>query len=183
MGAHVPRYLHGALLLLLGLTLGACRSADGPPLSTVVPANAVVRRVIDGDTIEVRLDGHTERVRLIGIDTPESVKPGHPVECFAEEAHRFTERALPKGTPVRLVRDVEARDVYGRLLAYVERATDGVLVNLEIAREGYAGALTIPPNVAHAADVQAAVAAARQEHRGLWSACGGNHVVADSATN
>ena len=84
------------------------------------PASAVVRvmRVVDGDTIEVRLDGRGEDVRLIGVDTPETVKPDTPVQCFGERASHFTKRRLT-GRRVRLVFGVERRDVYGRLLAYV----------------------------------------------------------------
>ncbi len=77
-----------------------------------------VVRVVDGDTIEVRLDGRDEDVRLIGVDTPETVKPDTPVQCFGERASHFTKRRLT-GKRVRLVFGVERRDVYGRLLAYV----------------------------------------------------------------
>ena len=75
------------------------------------------------------------------------------------------------GTRVRLVRDVEARDRYDRLLAYVYRAEDGLFVNEQMARDGYADVLTFPPNVAHAADFVDAVRAAREAGRGLWGAC------------
>jgi micrococcal nuclease len=119
----------------------------------------------------VRWSGHDETVRLIGVDTPETKHPTKPVQCFGPEASAFTEQLLPPGTPVRLERDVEARDHYGRLLAYVFRQRDGLFVNLELARLGYARALTIAPNDAHAADVAAAVADARRAGRGLWQAC------------
>src|SRR5437763_6436018 len=83
--------------------------------------DATVVRVVDGDTIKVRLAGGAlERVRYIGVDTPESVKPGTPVQCYAEAASAFNHR-LVAGRAVRLVADVEARDRYGRLLAYVYR--------------------------------------------------------------
>jgi micrococcal nuclease len=140
--------------------------------STVVPSNATVEAVVDGDTIVVRIRGHTEHVRLIGIDTPETVAPGKPVMCFGKEATNETARLLPRGTPIELVRDAEARDDYARLLAYVYRATDGLSVNVTLAREGFADALSIPPNTAHAGEFRAAVAAARRERRGLWGACG-----------
>jgi micrococcal nuclease len=93
------------------------------------------------------------------------------VQCFGKEASAFAERALPPDTPVRLVRDVEARDRYDRLLAYVYRATDGVFVNLALVEGGYARPLTIPPNVAHAEAFVAAARTAREEERGLWGAC------------
>ena len=86
----------------------------------------------------VRIGGAEESVRLIGIDTPESVARDRPVECFGPEAKARTAELLPKGTAVLLERDVEARDKYDRLLAYVIRADDGVLVNLALVEEGYA---------------------------------------------
>jgi micrococcal nuclease len=132
-----------------------------------------VVRVVDGDTVVLDFGAVTESVRLIGIDTPESVKPDSPVECFGVEASSFTRSLLPEGTAVRVERDVEARDDYGRLLAYVYRASDGVFVNQEIVEKGYARPLTIPPNVTHAdLFVQAARRADRAD-TGLWSACGG----------
>jgi micrococcal nuclease len=158
--------------------LGATGGGGGPALP---PGVASVTRVIDGDTIAVRLGGgagrtgRTERVRLLGIDTPESVKPRTPVQCFAHQATARTSSLLRPGARVRLVRDVEARDRYGRLLAYVYRSTDGVFVNLALVQEGYAATLTIPPNVAHAAELASAADAARQAGRGLWGQCGGPH--------
>jgi micrococcal nuclease len=132
---------------------------------------ASVERVVDGDTIIVRIGGRRERVRLLGIDTPESVKPDTPVQCFALAASARTKALLPPGTAVRLVRDVDLRDQYGRLLAYVYRARDGLFVNLALVREGYAVTYTFPPNVAHADELRAAAADARAAGRGLWSAC------------
>lgn len=129
-------------------------------------------RVVDGDTIRVRIHGAEERVRLIGIDTPETHGRGGLRECFGAEATDRMEALLPEGTPVRLVRDVEARDRYDRLLAYVYRASDGLFVNLAMAKEGYATTLTYPPNVAHADEFVAAVRTARQSQRGLWQRCG-----------
>jgi micrococcal nuclease len=142
-----------------------------PPASTVVAANATVTSVVDGDTIVVDAGGRTEHVRLIGIDTPETVDPNRPVMCFGPEASAETKRLLPPGTPVELVRDPEARDVYGRLLAYVYRATDGLFVNLALAQGGFADALSIAPNTTFADDFRRAVAAARAAHTGLWGAC------------
>jgi micrococcal nuclease len=72
---------------------------------------------------------------------------------------------------VRLVRDAEARDRYGRLLAYVYRASDGLFVNEELVRRGYARPLTIPPNVAHEHEIARLASAARRAGRGLWSRC------------
>ncbi|HEX8205203.1 MAG TPA: thermonuclease family protein [Solirubrobacteraceae bacterium] len=122
-------------------------------------------RVVDGDTLVV--DG--ERVRLIGIDTPESVKPGTPVECFAREASAALKR-LVGGRRVRLVTDVERRDRYGRLLAYVYRGE--LFVNAELVRQGYATVATFPPNVRHVDELLHLQREARENTRGLWGACG-----------
>ena len=129
-----------------------------------------VVRVVDGDTIHVQLDGRREKVRYIGVDTPESVKPGTPVQCFAKRAGAFN-RHLVAGERVRLVLDAEHRDRYGRLLAYVYRKSDGVFVNAALVRRGYAQPLTIAPNVAHAREFRRLAAAARHAGRGMWSAC------------
>jgi micrococcal nuclease len=129
-------------------------------------------RVVDGDTIRVALPGGEEPVRYIGVDTPESVKPGTPVQCFAKRASAFNAR-LVEGERVRLVRDVEERDRYGRRLAYVYRDGDGLFVNAELVKRGYATVLTIPPNVAHAGEFKLLAARARLSGRGLWSRCAG----------
>lgn len=127
-----------------------------------------VVRVIDGDTIQVDIDGSLERVRYIGIDTPETVHPRKGVECFGKEASAKN-AALVDGKKVRLVRDVSDRDRYGRLLRYVW--VDDVFVNLELVREGYAQVSTYPPDVEHTDAFIAAQREARTGHRGLWSAC------------
>jgi micrococcal nuclease len=127
-------------------------------------------RVVDGDTIRVAQDGRDVAVRYIGVDTPESVKPGSPVECYARRASAANRR-LVGGERVRLVGDVEARDRFGRRLAYVYRARDGLFVNAELVRAGYARPLTIPPNVAHADDFAELARRARRAGRGLWSGC------------
>jgi micrococcal nuclease len=134
-------------------------------------ARAYVTRAVDGDTIEARIDGRVEDVRYIGVDTPETVKPGTPVQCFAKRASAYNER-LVDGERVRVVRDAEARDRYGRLLAYVYRARDGLFVNAELARRGFARQMTIPPNVRFADRFGRLVAQARDAGRGLWGACG-----------
>jgi micrococcal nuclease len=154
-------------LLLCGCARHAAASTDG---------KATVVRVIDGDTIVVRIGGHDEDVRLIGIDTPETHKPNTPVECFGPEATARMQQLLPAGTAVQLERDAEARDRYGRLLAYVYRASDGLFVERTMLDEGFAGVLAIAPNTAHRAELGAAVATAEAAGKGLWRACGGNHV-------
>ena len=94
-----------------------------------------VIRVIDGDTIEIDMNGTLEKVRLIGVDTPETVDPRKRVQAFGKEASAFT-RNLLIGEDVFLRSGSESRDRYGRLLAYVFRAPDGMFVNLEIVRQG-----------------------------------------------
>jgi micrococcal nuclease len=130
-----------------------------------------VVRAVDGDTIVVDVGGgREERVRYIGVDTPETVKPRTSVQCFGRYASQFNHR-LVDGRAVRLVTDAEARDRYGRLLAYVYRAEDGMFVNAEIVRDGYAKLLTIPPNVRHVEQFRALATEARRAGRGLWNAC------------
>ena len=126
--------------------------------------------------MDVAIDGVEERVRLIGIDTPESVAEDRPVECFGPEAKDRLAELLPVGTEVRLERDVEARDRYGRLLAYVFRAGDDLHVNRALVAEGFAEARRFEPNVARQAELDAAEAEARAEGRGLWPACGSTDV-------
>ena len=165
-----------ALLLVVAfvaIVLAACSksASKASPASTAQPGGATVERVVDGDTLVVRVGGRRDRVRLIGIDTPESVKPNTPMQCFAIEASNRTKALLPARTPIRLVGDVEQRDQYKRLLAYVYRASDNLFINLALAREGYAVPYTFPPNVAHTAEIREAASDARAANRGLWSAC------------
>jgi micrococcal nuclease len=170
------RRLPVAVLAVLLALLAGCSRGGAAPLPGAAPAtgqlpagvDVVVRRVVDGDTIEVT---GKERVRLIGIDTPETKAPDRPVGCFGEEASRFTTSLIPAGTAVRLVGDAEQRDRYGRLLAYVYRATDGLFVNAELLRRGYAQLLTIPPNIAHTDEFTTIAREARAGSQGLWAAC------------
>jgi micrococcal nuclease len=155
------------LLVAVTFVVAGCSA----PSSAGPPGRATVVHVVDGDTIDVTIGGHRERVRLIGINTPETVDPRRPVECFGHEASEHTKTLLPAGTAVDLVRDVEPRDAYGRLLAYVYRRPDGLFVNLDLATQGYADLLTFPPNIAHVDEFRGAVAAARRSSRGLWSRC------------
>ena len=130
---------------------------------------AVVTDVVDGDTIEVLLaDGAEEDVRYIGIDTPESVKPGEPVQCGALRASDANER-LVAGRRVRLQFDAERRDRYGRLLAYVY--VGELFVNAELVRRGLARTLTIEPNDSFAPSLRRLESAAGRTGRGLWGEC------------
>jgi micrococcal nuclease len=144
--------------------------AYGNP-SDVLDANAVVTRIVDGDTLGIQIGDQEERVRLIGINTPESVDRSRPVMCFGKEATAHLTSLLPPGTPVRVELDVEPRDRYDRMLAYVHRASDGRFVNLAMVEDGFADQYTFPPNVAHTESFGVAARTARSEGRGLWSAC------------
>ena len=157
--------------LALLLTLLAAAGCDVAMESLPSEEDGVVREgrvthVTDGDTIRIG----RERIRLIGVDTPETHKPGTPVQCFGERATAFTTRFV-LGRRVKLELDVEHRDRYGRLLAYVRRAGDGAFLNAALVEHGYAQVLTVPPNVRHAERFLALQRGARYRHEGLWSAC------------
>ena len=170
-----PRWLPAVLVVVL-VVLAGCRS-EGERVLQPAQGGATVVAITDGDTLRVRIAGVEERVRLIGIDTPETHGRGGLRECFGAEATERLKQLVPPGTSVRLERDAEARDQYERLLAYLYRTQDNLFVNLAMARDGYAAALTIPPNVTHADAFRDAVADAREAGRGLWSACGGPDTV------
>ncbi len=128
-----------------------------------------VTRAVDGDTIHVTgPGGGHDTVRLLGINTPETHDPRKPVECFGPEAAAYTKSRL-EGRTVRLEADVEARDRYGRRLAYV--IVDGARFDDELLRLGYARLLVIEPNHAHARAMLQEELAAQRAGRGLWSAC------------
>lgn len=129
-----------------------------------------VVKVVDGDTIDVDIDGTIERLRLIGIDTPETVDPRKPVQCFGREASDKT-KALLQGTHVRLEADPSQgeRDKYGRLLRYVFME-DGTNVNLLLIAEGYAHEYTYDMPYRYQAAFRAAQNTAREKKRGLWGA-------------
>lgn len=145
------------LLLALSLLVAGCAPETDEEWG-------LVERVVDGDTFV--LSGG-ERVRLIGIDTPETVKPGTEPEPFGPEASQFAKELL-EGKRVRLEWDAERRDRYDRLLAYVY-LEDGTFVNQLLVEEGYARTLTVPPNTRYAGQLARAEAEARQERKGLWA--------------
>lgn len=160
----------GSVVLVAAVALVVLRPWEGGGTRGTGPASAVVPvlRVIDGDTIEVELGGRAEDVRLIGVDTPETVKPGTPVQCFGERASHFTKRAL-EGRRVHLVFGAERHDVYGRLLAYVYLGRR--FYNPILARRGLARTLTIPPNDRYAPLFHRLQRRAALAGRGLWGAC------------
>jgi endonuclease YncB( thermonuclease family) len=140
------------------------RAWPDPPEDAV---RAKVQRVSDGDTFVATVKGRRERVRVIGVDTPESVDPNRPDEPYGQEAADFARRYLD-GETVRLAGDAEPRDRYGRMLAYVW-LEDGTFWNALLVAEGYAQQLTIPPNVAYADLFRRLAREARQRDRGLWA--------------
>jgi micrococcal nuclease len=177
-----------AALALVAMTVASC-TAHRVVLNRQAPATLLseppgheigeVTRVVDGDTIEVGITGRVDGpgagdarigssydVRLLGIDTPESVKPNSPLECFGREASAAA-KALLEGSDVKLVKDVEETDRYDRLLRYVYIGHE--LANARLVVNGYAAAYTYPPNVRHAELFVALQREASQEHRGLWS--------------
>ena len=179
----VHRHWLGSLVLFLAVAAVVLRPWERELEEGPASAGALVTRVVDGDTIEVRLDSKTEDVRLIGVDTPETVKPDTPVQCFGERASHFTKRRLT-GRRVRLVFGVERRDVYGRLLAYVylpQRTLSAPktgkshpryrFFNPILVRRGLARSLTIPPNDRFAPRFRRLELSAARTGRGLWSVC------------
>lgn len=132
-----------------------------------------MREVIDGDTVRARIGSHRETIRLIGVDTPETKHPTKPVGCFGPEASAHTKSLLPPGTSIALVRGEEARDRYGRLLAYVYRSQDDLFVNLELVAGGWGVPLSIEPNTDHAAAFASAATSAEAANLGLWGRCRG----------
>jgi micrococcal nuclease len=161
----------GSLVLLAAAALLLLRPWEdlgGSSDPGAATATAYVVRAVDGDTIEVRLDGRLEDVRYIGVDTPETVKPDTPVQCFGERASHF-DRRLVTHRRVRLVFGVERRDIYGRLLAYVYLRHR--FVNAELVRRGLARTLTIPPNNRFAERFERLQTVAARAGRGLWGAC------------
>lgn len=137
----------------------------------------LVERVVDGDTLSIRVDGASEKLRLIGINTPETVDPRRPVECFGKEASAKAKSML-EGARVRIESDAsqDTRDKYGRLLVYVF-LEDGTNWNAYMIREGYAYEYTYKLPYKYQAVFKEAERAARQERRGLWAdgACGADN--------
>ena len=149
------------LAVVLALLLGASPAFAAPLEGTVV-------RVVDGDTIHVRLPDRVEKVRYIGVNTPEVHHPKKGEEPGGRAALDVN-RTLVNGRRVRLETDVQARDRYGRLLAYVWIGE--LMVNAELVRRGYARTLEIPPNTDFADRFERLERRAREEGRGLWAVC------------
>lgn len=187
----IKTFVRKQVYILFGLALGivaAYISANYPSLLPTVPATptitptvaaspsatpaashggefATVVSVVDGDTIKIE---GGEVVRYIGINTPETVAPNKPVECFGKEASAKN-KELVHGKVVELTRDVSQRDRYGRLLRYVW--IGDTMINEVLVREGFAQVSTYPPDVAKTDILLEAQRLAREEEKGLWRAC------------
>ena len=135
------------------------------PISASVSETFKVTRVVDGDTIEIE---GGEKVRYIGIDTPETVDPRKPVQCFGVEASKKN-KELVEGKTVRLEKDSTDRDKYSRLLRYVW--VGDLFVNLELVKQGFANSYSYPPDIKYQKEFLAAETEAREAQRGLWKAC------------
>jgi micrococcal nuclease len=159
--AGLPRAAFG---LVVGLALVGV-SAHLAPAGAQTLFGAVVR-VVDGDTIHVQLGDRVEKVRYIGMNTPETHHPTRAEEPGGREAKPRFNRQLVDGQRARLELDAQVRDQYGRLLAYVW--VGNVMVNAELVRRGYAQVMTIPPNVKHAELFVRLQREAREARRGLW---------------
>ncbi len=161
-----------ALLQVIGVAIvvlvTGCRSS--PPAAEAQPT---IADVIDGDTVVVVLAGRRETVRLLGIDTPETVHPTLPQQCFGAEASAALHNLLPAGTTVRLERDAQARDHYGRLLLYLYRHDDDLFVNEWLVEQGLADTSFYEPNTAFASTLREARRRARTSGAGLWGSCEG----------
>ena len=173
----------GVLILFVGILIGF--QLKGTPNITPVQNNTAqivqgisnengskadsglvkVARVIDGDTIEI---GGGERVRYIGIDTPETVDPRKPVQCFGVEASNKN-KELVEGKMVRLEKDITDRDKYNRLLRYVY--VGDIFINLELVKQGFAYSYSYPPDIKYQDQFLKAQQEAKEAKRGLWNAC------------
>ncbi|MFZ9705890.1 MAG: thermonuclease family protein [Ilumatobacteraceae bacterium] len=165
LGKRATRYI---AVLALALGSAACDSPPPPP-----PTHAVVIDTIDGDTLRADIAGVRETIRLIGVDTPETKHPTKRAQCYGPEATQFLAALLPPGTRVRIERDAEARDPYGRLLLYlfIARGNGEFLVSHALIAAGMARPLVIEPNVRYQTELVAAAFAAQRDARGLWGAC------------
>ncbi|WP_372007862.1 thermonuclease family protein [Paenibacillus chitinolyticus] len=169
------------LFILAALFLAACGAAQPktdsgsfketvlaryPELKTQKMTTAKVKRVVDGDTFELE---NGDKVRLIGCNTPETVKPNSPVEPYGKEASDYTKKRLT-GATVYLFNDAGDTDKYGRLLRYVFIEGESVMYNELLLQEGYANVMTIQPNVMFSDRFVKTEREARSKNKGLWGA-------------
>lgn len=170
--AHVRCALVMLAALLAAIAAG-CGSGDDAAPAAGPARGATVVRVVDGDTLVARVGGVDERVRLLGVDAPESVTPDRPVECFGPHAAREARRLMPRGARISLVADPTQgeRDRYDRLLAEVTVAGDAETVNRKLVAGGFAEVFRGDGRARLLPSLRAAESAARGARRGLWGAC------------
>ncbi len=171
------RRVRGSAVLLVALGLGACAGAPASYAAAEAPDapgrafTARVDRVVDGDTFIAARRGELVRVRLIGVDSPESVRPGYPVQCWGPQASRVLTRLLPAGTKVTAAYQPGGRrDTYGRDLWDVW-LPDGRFVQGVLVRRGAAEAYPYRPQVAHAGYLEDVETRARTRAAGRWGHC------------
>ena len=161
--------LTSCFLILIGLGLISPKSSDQKPVENTT-AGLLVTHVVDGDTIEIESG---EKIRLLGVDTPETVDPRRPVGCFGKEASNKL-KSLLEGKRVYLEKDFSERDKYNRLLRFVYLPLENgekLFVNDYLIREGFAKVLTMPPDVKFTERFLQAQTEARVNSRGLWGSC------------
>lgn len=155
---------------MLAAILAASFAMGGSAGAAPPGSEATVISVTDGDTIVVQTQAGRTNVRLIGIDTPETVDPRAEVECYGPESTAYMQEILRAGYRVYLELDVERYDRYGRLLAYVRRS-DGLFINKTLVRRGFARPYPYQPNVRYQAVFDYAARKAQRDNLGLWSHC------------
>lgn len=175
-------FLIGSLLIFIGISdrpnvqvqntkeVKSSKQFQTPaPSSTVqtieLTSQTLVSRVIDGDTIEL---SSGEKVRYIGIDTPETKDPRKPVQCFGKEAY-LKNKELVEGKAVKMEKDISERDKYGRLLRYV--FVGDLFINDYLVRQGFARVYSYPPDIKYQSQFLEAERQARENNRGLWPSC------------
>ncbi|MED0670393.1 thermonuclease family protein [Aneurinibacillus aneurinilyticus] len=152
----------------------ATKPATSKPAEKKLPGTlkVTVTRVVDGDTFKAKVNGKEESIRLIGVDTPETVHPNKPVQPYGPEASAYTKKRLD-GQTVTLEFDVQQRDKYGRLLAYVwlgdAKNPKAEMLNQTLVKEGYAQVATFPPNVKYTDSFVNLQKQAREAGKGLWA--------------
>ena len=172
-GPGSPRVSEPPTIIITPLQQTKTSSIRSPNLSELMPMDgesALITRVIDGDTVEVAIEGKSQTVRYIGIDTPETKHPSKGIECFGPEASEFN-KELVSGMGVVLEKDTTDKDRYGRLLRYVWVEGRG-LINVILVENGYARVSTYPPDVKYEKILVVAESLARANKIGLWSVCG-----------
>lgn len=160
------------VLAFVGSRIDLSGSGDRERQSARLGSTGQVVRVIDGDTVRMRINGGTLTVRYIGVDTPETVKPNEPVQCFGRQASAFNKR-LVEGRRVRLEYGPERHDRYGRVLAYVYVAGNARSVSAQLVAGGYGRVLAIAPNIAHLRPYLKLEQSAKRRGLGLWAECRG----------